>query len=161
MIYAHSNNAMHMNLKPGNVLLTESMHAKICDFQLNPKVFKQSPRESTHYTSPEILEGKEASEKSDVYSFGVLLFYLSTGTLPKFSERRARSGQLFVMPEDTTEWVSNLIKRCIQLEPVKRPSFTKILEVMKRNDFMITQRVDKFSILDRNAELEELTKLKA
>ncbi|KAE8706881.1 putative Receptor-like protein kinase 1 [Hibiscus syriacus] len=70
---------IHCNLKPHNILLDDSLTAKISDFGL-AKLLKPNHTRSTSgtkgtewYSAPERQSSASVSEKVDVYSFGVIL----------------------------------------------------------------------------------------
>ncbi|CAJ1936250.1 unnamed protein product, partial [Sphenostylis stenocarpa] len=78
---------VHRDIKSCNILLDQSMKAKVTDFGLSrPEMIK--PRTSKirgtfGYLDPEYLSTRTFTKKSDVYSFGVLLFELITGRNPQ------------------------------------------------------------------------------
>ncbi len=88
LIKAHRNNIVHCDIKPHNILLTETGTVKVTDFGIARAVtgttIKQtdSIRGSAHYLSPEQAEGAPVSTKSDIYSLGIVLYELVSGTLP-------------------------------------------------------------------------------
>jgi serine/threonine protein kinase/Tol biopolymer transport system component len=92
---AHSKGVTHRDLKPGNVMLTQS-GAKLLDFGLaklkqdaQPSHPAQaSPGDTTtpgtilgtpQYMAPEQLEGKEADARTDIFAFGAVLYEIVTG----------------------------------------------------------------------------------
>ena len=86
--HAHTNNLVHCDVKPHNILLTSDGHAKIADFGIaraiteSTMTYSGSVIGSVHYFSPEQAQGKSITPKSDVYSLGVVMYEMLTGKLP-------------------------------------------------------------------------------
>jgi serine/threonine-protein kinase len=86
---AHAAGLVHRDVKPANVLLSESdEHVFLCDFGLA----KRSDAEgltrtgsflgSVDYAAPEQIEGRPVDGRADVYSLGCLLFHCLAGRAP-------------------------------------------------------------------------------
>lgn len=91
--YAHAQLVLHLDIKPGNILVDEEGQVKVLDFGIAENVYESgenspelSLNKSKQYTlaygSPEQLSGKPTSTRSDVYSLGVLLYQILTNVLP-------------------------------------------------------------------------------
>ncbi len=85
--YAHAQGVVHRDMKPANILITESGHAKIADFgiaKLNLAHFTIPGRVlgTPAYMAPEQLSGEGADGRSDLFSLGVILYAMVTGHSP-------------------------------------------------------------------------------
>lgn len=89
---AHSQLIVHLDLKPGNVLVTAAGVPQLLDFGLaklldpqtesstaDPTVFRMLTRA---YASPEQITGRPLTAASDIFSLGVILFELVSGSRP-------------------------------------------------------------------------------
>merc|ERR1719235_260003 len=96
MSFIHSLGKVHRDIKSGNVLISNTLRAKIADFGTLGQESKRQPRSSTstdsgttttaaaaaaaapkgtvEYMAPECLRGEEQGPKADVFSFGVLFW---------------------------------------------------------------------------------------
>src|ERR1700691_5479547 len=103
--YAHEKQVIHPDLKPSNILVTDSGQVRLLDFGVarlleaettdQPALTRVYGRALTpDYASPELLRGDPIDERSDLYSLGVLLYELLSGTRPYRLESAASIGAL-------------------------------------------------------------------
>lgn len=85
---AHAADAVHGDLKPGNILLPPDRDPVLSDCGVarglaDPtREFAGFTRDALRYAAPELLLGGNATPRSDVYALAVLLFVAITGTSP-------------------------------------------------------------------------------
>ena len=87
--YAHDNDVLHRDIKPGNVILQSDGIAQITDFGLATSTDNERTRSRTlsgslRYLAPERLKGV-SDRRSDVYSIGLTLFEMLMGQ-PAFQQ---------------------------------------------------------------------------
>jgi serine/threonine-protein kinase len=92
--YAHSRYVIHRDLKPQNILVTESGVVKLLDFGIAKLLDSEEDgptqlltRTGFHvmtpeYASPEQMQGKTTTKATDVYALGTILYELLTGERP-------------------------------------------------------------------------------
>lgn len=92
--YAHAAGLVHRDIKPGNVMLTDSGKVKVMDFGIARALAdSQATMTQTNavigtaqYLSPEQAKGEDVDERSDIYSAGCMLYELLTGQPPFVGE---------------------------------------------------------------------------
>jgi serine/threonine protein kinase len=89
---AHRYGVIHRDIKPQNILITDSGDVKVADFGIARAASSGTVTEtgwimgSAHYISPEQAMGEPVSPRSDLYSLGIVLYEMLTGTLPYDAE---------------------------------------------------------------------------
>ena len=129
----HQQNAVHLDIKPANVVIRPDGSAVMLDFGLSwhahhPDLLAEQLRlavGSPAWIAPEQVVGVRGDLRSDLFAIGVVLYQLATGQLP-FGEPQTQGGlrqRLWMEPApprarraEIPAWLQEVILRC--LEPV-------------------------------------------
>ncbi|KAG9005044.1 hypothetical protein FRB94_001867 [Tulasnella sp. JGI-2019a] len=147
LIYLHSQDVVHGDLKGGNVLVDSSGDAALCDFGL-AKLMKDCPTSFTtsnvgmgtlRWCAPELLlEGSEnKTQATDVWAFAGLALEILTGRVPFYNYNNdvwitvaisqglipARKDYV-ELPEDNKFW--DVLEACWRTDPSERPSMAAL-----------------------------------
>ncbi|MFM8288095.1 MAG: serine/threonine-protein kinase, partial [Planctomycetaceae bacterium] len=91
LAHAHEKGVLHLDIKPGNILLTDFGQPMLLDFHLARSSRAGSPGSrqvggTIPYMGPEhlrcLVEESDIDPRADIYSLGVVLFEMLTGQLP-------------------------------------------------------------------------------
>jgi serine/threonine protein kinase len=107
--HAHGASILHRDLRPANVLISESGSVKVADFgtsRLLEKSHATTVIGSPPYMAPEQFQGR-AVLSSDIYSVGVMMYQMLTGTLPYFSPNPAQIERMIAQGRCTPPMLRN------------------------------------------------------
>lgn len=86
--HAHEKGIIHKDIKPHNILITESGIVKVADFGIAHASSKKTITfggnivGSVQYISPEQAKGEPVTRATDIYSVGCVLYEMLTGKIP-------------------------------------------------------------------------------
>jgi WD40 repeat protein len=135
--FAHQQNVIHRDLKPGNVLLTTDGVPKITDFGLARRLDETAQTADNavlgtpSYMAPEQASGKtrEAGPPADVYSLGAILYEMLTGRPPFLAATALETVQRVLADEPlpprrlqpgTPLDLQTICLKCLDKEPDRR-----------------------------------------
>ena len=157
MVYLHSADLIHRDLKSMNIMIGEGMRGKIADYGESREKTTDSTMTSTGtplWMAPEVSCGKRYDSKADVYSFGIILHEVLTQDLP-YSDKPdlsaiglavsvAMKGLRPTIEEDWHPGLKSLLKDCYEAVPSSRPTFSQVvLRLRSVIDNMSEQSKDK------------------
>lgn len=141
LIYAHQENIVHSDFKPGNIYLTSKGVAKVFDFGISRAVsvsdLKSDSGDKTifdagtlgaltpAYASLEMLNGAAPDERDDIYALGCVAYEIFSGEHPfgRLSADKAMSKKLKpkkLQELSSTQW--NTLKKALSFKKKDRIS---------------------------------------
>ena len=147
LAHAHSNNIVHCDIKPHNILVAPDGQVKVADFGIARAVssatmsFTGDVVGSVHYFSPEQAQGISITPKTDIYSLGVVFYELLSGKLP-FTGETSVSIALKHLEEEVPSIrkenpevpaiVEAIIARALEKEVERRPDANELVEMINK-----------------------------
>ena len=131
--YAHGQNVVHRDVKPGNVLVGHDGRVKLADFGI-ARIVGDTIRHTTtgttigtvSYLAPEQVSGGELTQAVDIYALGLVVLEAVTGqrafTGPTAEAALARLTRDPEVPEDLPAAWQDLLRAMTAREAEDRPS---------------------------------------
>jgi len=158
----HSQDAIHLDIKPENILIDDQGKLTLIDFGLShharfPDLLAEEMRKgigSAPYISPEQVIGIRSDYRSDIFSIGVIMYELLTGELP-FGNPQTMSGlrkrmwaQAFpprAIRKEIPRWLQEIVLRCLEPRAADRyQSATRLRQVLLDHEIVtLTERADR------------------
>ena len=136
---AHRQGMVHMDVKPGNVLITEEGQVKLADFGIAKALIGNGETDLTSedgtvmgtatYLSPEQAQGHKVGPRSDVYSLAVVLYEMLSGSPPFVGDSPAEIARKHVQQKpvppresgrDIAESLQAITLKALAKDPGKR-----------------------------------------
>ncbi|MEQ8820945.1 MAG: protein kinase [Sumerlaeia bacterium] len=152
--HAHGEGILHLDVKPGNILLASKDPAamgrvKLSDFGISAIIDRSNhivasdldstagrPHAGTPiYMSPEQFDGRPTTIASDIYSLGVLFYELLCGEPPfakgsvAYHHRYTEAPEL---PHHVSKTLRSIVRRCLLKDPAER--FASVGELLGELD---------------------------
>jgi serine/threonine-protein kinase len=100
LVYAHAAGVIHNDLKPGNVLVADDGHVKLCDFGLARRAEVEPDDRlpcavgTPAFMAPERIRSAPGDARSDLYSLAAMLYTVGNGEAPFGRGETAMRGHL-------------------------------------------------------------------
>jgi serine/threonine protein kinase len=173
----HAQDAIHLDIKPDNILMDDKGKLTLIDFGLShharyPDLLAEEMRKgvgSAPYISPEQVAGIRSDSRSDIFSIGVIMYELLTGELP-FGNPQSMSGlrkrmwaQAFpprAIRKEIPRWLQEVILRCLEPRAADRyQSATRLRQVLRDHESVkLTERADRLEPLSFWENLKRMLK---
>lgn len=138
LAYAHSKGIVHRDVKPSNVLFTQSGFPKLADFGIARSLESGTVELTSHgemlgtlsYMAPEQIRGDRIGKAADIYCLGLVLFEALSGENPRsgsgLAELTAKAASPLPsiserLPSLDPE-IARLIDQCLSPDPSSRPA---------------------------------------
>ena len=158
----HSQDAIHLDIKPDNILIDDVGKLTLIDFGLAhhsrfPDLLAEEMRKgvgSAPYISPEQVAGIREDARSDIFSVGVVMYELLTGELP-FGNPQTMGGlrkRMWAEPfpprsirKEIPRWLQEVILRCLEPRAADRyQSAARLRQVLRDPESVkLTERADR------------------
>lgn len=149
---------VHCNLTSTNVLITDSMQAKVADMECS--CFSQSTRsKNVAFIAPEATESNFETG-SDMFSFGNIALHSTIHMLPEDlvlgSTEIEKRSKYMIHLKDGNKVLSDLIESCLQDAPEKRPTASAAMNDLRQLEEKPVCKRDKYHGLRRRMTASEM-----
>ncbi|KAG9148098.1 hypothetical protein Leryth_003672 [Lithospermum erythrorhizon] len=181
LAYLHSKKTIHRDIKGANLLVNTSGVVKLADFgvakHLSGSVVNLSLKGTPQWMAPEVLQAVLRNNSTpdhacavDIWSLGCTVIEMFTGKPPwdELTEVQAMFSVLHKtppIPETLSSDGKDFLKKCLQREPMNRPSAVELLDhpfVQNIREQTIATCTEEFSgikLLDSPSSPEESNQL--
>eukprot|EP01117_Protostelium_nocturnum_P005036 TRINITY_DN1820_c0_g2_i1.p1 TRINITY_DN1820_c0_g2~~TRINITY_DN1820_c0_g2_i1.p1 ORF type:complete len:352 (-),score=75.47 TRINITY_DN1820_c0_g2_i1:311-1366(-) len=137
IVYLHSENIIHRDLKSSNVMMSTKGDIKLIDFGLCVDIGSGRPLSivgSPYWIPPEMIQRQPYDGKVDIWSLGVCLMELANGKAPHnrnalkamFSTATYGHPEPLDKPKLWEDQFKDFLKQCVTMDPEKRPSAAQL-----------------------------------
>lgn len=156
MNFLHLSGIVHRDLKSANLLVTEDLRIKICDFGISrdtDAATMTSNIGTVPWTAPEMFRDVRYCNKVDVYSYGICVWELASRAFP--FERMTPlqiitavcDGVRPAVPDGCDSSLEALMLACWQPTPAQRPSFEQIINMLNTTTQTLGRRKPEASMM--------------
>jgi serine/threonine protein phosphatase PrpC len=136
----HSQEMIHQDLRPANVMIDKTGTVKIIDFgatrvagirEVNNHLDQGDILGTAQYSAPEYFLGKEATQSSDLFSLAVMVYQMfAEGKLPygvevpktrtKAAQKKLKYDSIYTEENQFPIWIEEALKKALAPDPGER-----------------------------------------
>ncbi|CAK4114242.1 unnamed protein product [Aphanomyces euteiches] len=150
LVYLHSMDIVHRDIKSRNVLLDSTKGTKLTDFGISKEDIQATMTVGVgtfRWMAPEVLQDKHYTIAADIYSLGVIMSELDTQCIPYHEIRNPMNGQPIadsaligkvlageIQPSFTRNcplWFLDLATQCLSHDPDERPTAMQASHIVR------------------------------
>ena len=135
--YVHAHNRLHLDIKPGNIMIDDNDRAILIDFGASRQYEEVGDENSSSlipytngYAPPEQVGSElvKLTPATDLYALGATLYCLLSGSAPLSSNLRNSGEKLQPLPSGTSRSVLGAVDKCMKLNRYERLQNVKKLQ---------------------------------
>ncbi|RIB25662.1 kinase-like domain-containing protein [Gigaspora rosea] len=162
LLIIHSQDLIHRDLHSGNILLNSLKSAYIADLGLSitANIQSKSNLDGIYgilpFIAPEVLSKHPYTKESDIYSFGIIMWEILYGKPVFFDQNPKLQSELQYqiqvcnglrphIYENTATCYADLMKKCWNMYPKKRPTAKEIYDTFaewQNNEIILSELSD-------------------
>ena len=149
--YLHTHNIIHRDIKCANILIGKNGVCKLADFG-GAKLIKEETnmyntmQGTPNWMAPEVIKGQGVTRFCDIWSIGCTILEMYQGEPPYNDKKEAfgvfnaicKKKELPKIPEDMSDSLKDLVKKCLVFEPEKRANVYEL----KKHKFFSNNKSD-------------------
>lgn len=171
--FAHQQGMVHRDVKPSNILITQSGDPMLTDFGIAKIIDSDATMDLTgtsatigtpEYMAPEQATSKNVDHRADIYALGIVFFEMVTGRKPYQADTPMavmfkHVSEPLPRPRDFAPGLPEVVERLLVKALAKRPAdryqsmseFAAALEKLAHGDLSATAKIDSRKDLTQDA----------